>query len=113
MKDQPLPADASPTTLSPSYIANFKPKEDEKDPEEDPADYPANEGDNSDDDLNNHTLRSPSAEACITEFAAALPSSSPPPENVESLKDNIREMMTTVNQRMSVEEIELYVMSWL
>ncbi|GJW15382.1 hypothetical protein Tco_0019515 [Tanacetum coccineum] len=50
MKDQPLSADASPTTLSPSYIANFKPKEDEKDPEEDPADYPANEGDNSDDE---------------------------------------------------------------
>ncbi|GJX78028.1 hypothetical protein Tco_0324839 [Tanacetum coccineum] len=28
--------------------------------------------------------------ACTTEFAAALPSPSPPPENVESLKDNIR-----------------------
>ncbi|GJR82987.1 hypothetical protein Tco_0153772 [Tanacetum coccineum] len=28
--------------------------------------------------------------AGITEFAATLPSSSPPPENVESLKDNIR-----------------------
>ncbi|GJR54977.1 hypothetical protein Tco_1405498 [Tanacetum coccineum] len=50
MKDQPLSADASPTALSPSYIANFNPEEDEEDPEEDPADYPANEGDNSDDD---------------------------------------------------------------
>ncbi|GJR69504.1 reverse transcriptase domain-containing protein [Tanacetum coccineum] len=38
--------------------------------------------------------------------AATLPSSSPPPENVESLKDNIRETMTTVDQGMSVEEIE-------
>ncbi|GJT11597.1 putative reverse transcriptase domain-containing protein [Tanacetum coccineum] len=47
--------------------------------------------------------------AGITEFAAALPSSSPPPENVESLKDNIRETMTTVNQGMSVEEIERVV----
>ncbi|GJZ85433.1 putative reverse transcriptase domain-containing protein [Tanacetum coccineum] len=47
--------------------------------------------------------------AGITEFAAALPSSSPPPENVESLKDNIRETMTTVNQGMSVEEIEQVV----
>ncbi|GJS10641.1 putative reverse transcriptase domain-containing protein [Tanacetum coccineum] len=37
---------------------------------------------------------------------ATLPSSSPPPENVESLKDNIRETMTTVDQGMSVEEIE-------
>ncbi|GJW84929.1 reverse transcriptase domain-containing protein, partial [Tanacetum coccineum] len=43
---------------------------------------------------------------CITEFAAALPSSSPPPENDKSLKDNIRETMTTVDQGMSVEEIE-------
>ncbi|GKG56604.1 hypothetical protein Tco_0579928, partial [Tanacetum coccineum] len=32
-----------------------------------------------------HTPRSPSTEACITEFAAALPSPAPPPENVESL----------------------------
>ncbi|GKG43703.1 hypothetical protein Tco_0482796 [Tanacetum coccineum] len=50
MKDQPLSADASPTALSPSYIANFNPEEDEEDPKEDPTDYPANEGDNSDDD---------------------------------------------------------------
>ncbi|GJZ51264.1 hypothetical protein Tco_0605779 [Tanacetum coccineum] len=47
--------------------------------------------------------------AGITEFAATLPSSSPPPENVESLKDNIRETMTTVDQGMSVEEIERVV----
>ncbi|GJW87952.1 putative reverse transcriptase domain-containing protein [Tanacetum coccineum] len=50
MKDQPLSADALPTALSPSYIANFNPKEDEEDPKEDPADYPANKGDNSDDE---------------------------------------------------------------
>ncbi|GKG24540.1 hypothetical protein Tco_0395168, partial [Tanacetum coccineum] len=30
MKDQPLSADASPTALSPSYIANFNPKEDDE-----------------------------------------------------------------------------------
>ncbi|GJT45740.1 putative reverse transcriptase domain-containing protein [Tanacetum coccineum] len=50
------------------------------------------------------------AEAVTTDehyrVAATLPSSSPPPENVESLKDNIRETMTTVDQGMSVEEIE-------
>ncbi|GJR86720.1 hypothetical protein Tco_0210731 [Tanacetum coccineum] len=134
MKDQPLSADASHTALSPSYIANFNLEEDEEDPEEDPADYPANEGDNSDDESSDDdnddddvekdeedeeeeehlAPADPSAvptddPACITEFAAALPSSSPPPENVESLKDNIREMMTTVNQRMSVEEIERVV----
>ncbi|GKF07305.1 hypothetical protein Tco_0041529 [Tanacetum coccineum] len=50
MKDQPLSADASPTALSPSYIANFNPEEDEEDPEEDHADYPANKGHNYDDE---------------------------------------------------------------
>ncbi|GKG35014.1 hypothetical protein Tco_0437710, partial [Tanacetum coccineum] len=48
MKDQPLPADASPIALSPSYIADFDPKEDEEDPEEDPADHPVDGGDNHD-----------------------------------------------------------------
>ncbi|GJT40297.1 hypothetical protein Tco_0940162 [Tanacetum coccineum] len=46
IKDQPLPADASPTALSSGYIANSEPEEDEEDPEEDPADYPAYRGDN-------------------------------------------------------------------
>ncbi|GJX63373.1 hypothetical protein Tco_0296273 [Tanacetum coccineum] len=41
MKDQPLTADASPTALSPGYIANSDPEEDKEDPEEDPADHPA------------------------------------------------------------------------
>ncbi|GKF11778.1 hypothetical protein Tco_0049704, partial [Tanacetum coccineum] len=38
MEDQPLPDDASPTALSPGYVADSDPKED---PEEDHADYPA------------------------------------------------------------------------
>ncbi|GJR97807.1 hypothetical protein Tco_0269981 [Tanacetum coccineum] len=41
MKDQPLSADASPTALSPGYIADSNPEEDKEDPEEDPADHPA------------------------------------------------------------------------
>ncbi|GJU36739.1 hypothetical protein Tco_1185093 [Tanacetum coccineum] len=44
IKDQPLPADASPTTLSSSYVAKFDPSE--EDPEEDLTEYPANKGDN-------------------------------------------------------------------
>ncbi|GJY27620.1 hypothetical protein Tco_0403387 [Tanacetum coccineum] len=48
MEDQPLPADASPTTLSPGYIADFDPEEDEEDPKESPTDYPADRGDNDD-----------------------------------------------------------------
>ncbi|GJR62409.1 reverse transcriptase domain-containing protein [Tanacetum coccineum] len=150
MKDQPLFADASPTALSPGYIADFDPEEDEEDPKENPADYPADGGDNDDNESSNdddddddvekdeedeeeeeylallylmmtpllylQMILSPQAEdteavktdesastpptpyhfACIIEFAAALPSSSlpplvsPPPENIKSLKDNIR-----------------------
>ncbi|GJZ58309.1 hypothetical protein Tco_0613803 [Tanacetum coccineum] len=41
IEDQPLLADASPTALSPSYVANF---DMEEDPEEDPVDYPADGG---------------------------------------------------------------------
>nr|GFC33136.1 hypothetical protein [Tanacetum cinerariifolium] len=59
IEDQPLPADASPTALSPGYVVNSDLEKDEKDPKEDPADYP--------------------------------------------------ETMTTVNQVMSVEEIERVV----
>nr|GFC57607.1 hypothetical protein [Tanacetum cinerariifolium] len=50
MEDQPLPADASPTTLSPSYVVDSGPKKDEKDPKEDPAYYLADRGNNYDDD---------------------------------------------------------------
>nr|GEV15702.1 hypothetical protein [Tanacetum cinerariifolium] len=47
---QPLPADASLTTLSPGYIADSDPLEDQEEdpedgPEEDPADYPVDRGD--------------------------------------------------------------------
>ncbi|GKF06065.1 hypothetical protein Tco_0036733 [Tanacetum coccineum] len=38
VKDQPLPADASPTALLPGYVADSDPSEDN--PEEDLADYP-------------------------------------------------------------------------
>ncbi|GJZ90095.1 hypothetical protein Tco_0662022 [Tanacetum coccineum] len=42
VEDQPLPTDASPTTLSPGYVADSDPEEDL---EEDPTDYPADGGD--------------------------------------------------------------------
>ncbi|GJS47643.1 hypothetical protein Tco_0597764 [Tanacetum coccineum] len=49
LEDQPLPADASPTALSPGYMANSDSDEDPKeDPEEDHADYPADGGDGED-----------------------------------------------------------------
>nr|GEU98691.1 hypothetical protein [Tanacetum cinerariifolium] len=43
IEDQPLPYDASPTALSPGYIAN-------SDSEEDPVDYPVDKGEDVDDE---------------------------------------------------------------
>ncbi|GJV44567.1 hypothetical protein Tco_1429103 [Tanacetum coccineum] len=49
LEDQPLPADASPTTFSPGYVTDSDPDVDPKeDPEEDHADYPADGGDGDD-----------------------------------------------------------------
>ncbi|GKE04524.1 hypothetical protein Tco_1396542 [Tanacetum coccineum] len=46
---EPLPADASPTALSPGYVADSDLDEDlEEDPEEDHADYPTDGGDGND-----------------------------------------------------------------
>ncbi|GJR19454.1 hypothetical protein Tco_0967981 [Tanacetum coccineum] len=49
LEDQPLPADALPTALSPGYVADSDPDEDpEEDPEEDHVDYPADRWDDDD-----------------------------------------------------------------
>nr|GFC96018.1 hypothetical protein [Tanacetum cinerariifolium] len=53
IEDQPLPADALPTALSPDYVVDSHPEKDEKDPREDPADYPADRGNNDDDKSSN------------------------------------------------------------
>ncbi|GKE96324.1 hypothetical protein Tco_1581179 [Tanacetum coccineum] len=53
LEDQPLPADALPTALSPGYVADYNPKENsEEDPKEDQADYPADRGDGNDEPSN-------------------------------------------------------------
>nr|GEW66380.1 hypothetical protein [Tanacetum cinerariifolium]GFA28154.1 hypothetical protein [Tanacetum cinerariifolium] len=54
MEDQPLPADASPTALSPDCVVDFDPEKDEKDPQEDPADYPTDKGNNDDNKSSNN-----------------------------------------------------------
>ncbi|GJR13588.1 hypothetical protein Tco_0796240 [Tanacetum coccineum] len=64
MKDHPLSINASPMALSPNYIADSDPEEDE----EDPTDYPADGGDNDDnessddDDKDDDMILSPKAE---------------------------------------------------
>nr|GEV66422.1 putative reverse transcriptase domain, ribonuclease H-like domain, aspartic peptidase domain protein [Tanacetum cinerariifolium] len=51
--DQPLPTDASPTALSPGYVADSDPDEDlEEDPKEDHADYPTDGRDGTDEPSN-------------------------------------------------------------
>ncbi|GJZ54800.1 hypothetical protein Tco_0609993 [Tanacetum coccineum] len=51
LEDQPLPTNASPTSLSPGYIVDSDPEEDSEDESEDgPTDYPADGGDDDDDD---------------------------------------------------------------
>ncbi|GJX08678.1 hypothetical protein Tco_0196610 [Tanacetum coccineum] len=60
LEDQPLPADASPTALSPGYVADSDPDEDpEEDPEEDHVDYPADGGEAFETDESALTPRSP------------------------------------------------------
>ncbi|GJR47467.1 hypothetical protein Tco_1315570 [Tanacetum coccineum] len=49
LEDHPLPVDASPTTLSPGYVADSDPDKDlEEDLKEDHFDYPADRGDDDD-----------------------------------------------------------------
>ncbi|GJR18589.1 reverse transcriptase domain-containing protein [Tanacetum coccineum] len=106
MKDQPLSADASHTALSPSYIANFNLEEDEEDPEEDPAVYPANEGNNSDDESSDDDNDDDDVEKDkeVEEEEEHLASADP-----SAVPTDDPETMTTVDQGMSVEEIERVV----
>ncbi|GJT76721.1 putative reverse transcriptase domain-containing protein [Tanacetum coccineum] len=81
IKVRPLPTDSLPTALSPSYVANFDPSN--EDLEEDPADYPADRGDmiySCDEAQKTVRLQPPMAasiEALIAEFASAPTPPSP------------------------------------
>nr|GEY16798.1 hypothetical protein [Tanacetum cinerariifolium] len=79
MENQPLPTNASPTALLPGYINDSNPEEDEEDPKEDP--------DGEDDEEVEHLA--------------------PVDPSVVPIDDH--ETMTTVNQGMSVEEIQRVV----
>nr|GEW56634.1 hypothetical protein [Tanacetum cinerariifolium] len=103
MEDQPLPTDASPIALLPGYIDDYNLEEDEEDPEEDPVDYPANGGDNddnesSDDDDDDDDVKKDEEDDEEEEHLALIDPSVVPIDDHET--------MTTVNQGMSVEEIE-------
>ncbi|GJY14242.1 hypothetical protein Tco_0383551, partial [Tanacetum coccineum] len=85
MEDQPLPANASPTSLSPGYIADSDPEEDE----EDPADHLADGGDNddnesSDDDDDDDDEKDEEEEEEEEHLALADPSAIPIDDHVPS-----------------------------
>nr|GEZ10698.1 hypothetical protein [Tanacetum cinerariifolium] len=98
--DPSLPADALPTALSPSYVVNSDPEEDEKDPKEDPAYYPADRGDNDDDESSNDDDDDDDVEKEEDDKEE---------EDHLAPADFSDETMTTVNQGLSVEEIKRVV----
>nr|GEW28870.1 hypothetical protein [Tanacetum cinerariifolium] len=120
MEDQPLPADASPTALPSGYVVDFDPEKDEKDPKEDPADYPADRGNNDEDESSNDDDDDDDVEKDEEDkeeekhLALADPSDSVMifpwrKLHIHFVPCDLQETMTTVNQGMSVEEIERVV----
>nr|GFA86563.1 hypothetical protein [Tanacetum cinerariifolium] len=106
MKDQPLPTDVLPTALLPVYIDNSNPEEDDEDPEEDPTDYPANRGDNDDNESSDDDDDDDDVEKHM-EVDEEEEHLDPVDLSVVHIVDP--ETMTTVNQGMSIEEIERVV----
>ncbi|GKD74045.1 hypothetical protein Tco_1332327, partial [Tanacetum coccineum] len=93
LEDQPLPVDASPTALSPGYVADF---DSEEDPEEDHADYPADGGDDNDepsddddddDDTDDEVEEASDDEEKEEHLAPADPSDVPAVDHVPSAGD--------------------------
>nr|GEU84664.1 hypothetical protein [Tanacetum cinerariifolium] len=129
MEDQPLPADASPTALSLDYVVYSDPEKDEKDPKEDPADYPTDRGNNDDDESSNDdddddVEKDEGDKEEEEHLAPADPSDVSTddldeedkeeeehlaPADPSDVSTDDLETMTTVNQGMSIEEIERVV----
>nr|GFA96109.1 hypothetical protein [Tanacetum cinerariifolium] len=126
MEDQPLPIDASPTTLSPGYVVDSDLEKEEKDPKEDPAYYPADRGNNDDDESSNDDDDDDNVEKDEEDKEEEEHLALADPSDVSTddlsvmiflwMKSHIhfipcdrQETMTTVNQGMSVEETERVV----
>nr|GEX11831.1 hypothetical protein [Tanacetum cinerariifolium] len=74
VEGQPLPADASPTALSSSYVTDF---DLEEDLEEDPADYPIARGDD-DDEEEEEAFEEDEEEEHLAPADSSAPTPSPP-----------------------------------
>nr|GFB75770.1 hypothetical protein [Tanacetum cinerariifolium] len=92
--------------LPSGYVVDSDPKKDEKDPKEDHADYPADRGNNDDDESSNDDDDDGDVEKDEEDKEEEEHLAPADPSNVST--DDL-EMMTTVNQGMSIEEIERVV----
>ncbi|GKG03506.1 hypothetical protein Tco_0311142, partial [Tanacetum coccineum] len=77
IEDQPLPADVSPIALSPGYVADSDPSE--EDPKEDPAEYPTDGGDDDDDDNDDEEEKDEEEEHLVPADSTTLPVVDPVP----------------------------------
>nr|GEZ73584.1 putative reverse transcriptase domain-containing protein [Tanacetum cinerariifolium] len=106
MEDQPLPADALPTALSPGYVVDSNLEKDEKDPKEDPAYYPVDKGNNDDDESSNDDDDDDDVEKDEEDKEEEEHLALANPSDVST--DDL-ETITTINQGMRVEEIKRVV----
>ncbi|GJY65881.1 hypothetical protein Tco_0468119 [Tanacetum coccineum] len=105
VEDQPLPADASPTTLLSGYVAD---SDLEEDPEEDPADYPVDGADDEeeeessedDDEEEEETSEEEEEHLALADSAAAtLPPPRSPQTRVPFSQTRLRRARKTVRPR--------------
>nr|GEU53929.1 reverse transcriptase domain-containing protein [Tanacetum cinerariifolium] len=84
IEDHPLPVDASPTALSPGYVADFDPSEEDlkEDPREDPADR--GDDDNDDDDEDEEKEHLDSVDSTTLPVVDYVPSA----EDIEAFETN-------------------------
>nr|GEZ83166.1 hypothetical protein [Tanacetum cinerariifolium] len=88
------------------YVVDSDPEKDEKDPKEDPAYYPADRGNNDDDESSNDDDNGDDVEKDKEDKEEEEHLA---PTNPSDVSTDDLEMMTTVNQGMSVEEIKRVV----
>nr|GFB45903.1 hypothetical protein [Tanacetum cinerariifolium] len=88
------------------YVVDSDPKKDEKDPKEDPDYYPADRGNNDDDESSNDDDDDDDVEKDEEDKEEE---EHPAPTDPSDVSTDDLETMTTVNQGMSVEEIERVV----
>ncbi|GKG58482.1 hypothetical protein Tco_0592261, partial [Tanacetum coccineum] len=80
VEDQPLPADALPTALSPGYVADL---DLEEDPEEDPVNYPDDDDEEEKEEEDSSDDKEEEEHLALTDSALHVPDSVPSSEETE------------------------------